>query len=341
MSAPTPVSTVTRTPAAPGLHVVLGAGPVARAVAAELLRHPGTMVRIASRSGRAVEGAEAHAADLADTDQAVRACAGAATVTFAAAPAYTRWRQEFPALQENAIGGAAQAGAVLVAAENLYGYGRARTLPRTLPRTLREGDPETATTRKGAVRAAMSARLLAAHAAGEVRVAMVRASDLFGPAMAVSALGEHVWPPLLAGKPIGWIGDPDVPHTFTYLPDFARALVRAGAERHAWGRAWHAPSPPDRTPRETVAHAAQLAGLPEPRIRRVPRVALRGLALLSPLMREVAEMAYQFDAPFHVDASAWATAFGGAPTPWDGALAATLAAWGAETPNAGGLRDAA
>ncbi len=317
-------------PVAPGLHVVLGAGPVGRAVAAELLRHPGTSVRVASRSGTAVPGAEACIADASDIARTVAVCDGAATVTFAAAPAYTRWVQEFPALQQAAIRGAAATGAVLVSVENLYGYGRAGTL--------RDGDAQTATTRKGRVRAAMSKDLFDAHARGEVRATALRASDLFGPDMGTSALGDRVWPPLLAGKPIDWIGDPDAPHTFTYLPDFARALVRAGAEPAAWGRAWHVPSPQDRTPREVFDHAARIAGLPPPRIRRMPRALLRGLSFVSPLMREVAEMSYQFEAPFHMDASDWAATFADAATPWDAALHETLVAWGGA---AGGQRDAA
>ena len=305
----------------PGLHVILGAGPVGRAVAAEMRRHAGTRVRVASRSGRAVVGAEVVACDLTDPAQAARACEGAETVTFAAAPAYTLWTQDFPALQDAAIHAAAGADAVLVSVENLYGYGRAGVM--------REDDPLAATTRKGRVRAQMTRRLLAAHDAGEVRAVIVRASDLFGPGMAVSSLGERVWPPLIAGRPLGWIGDPDAPHTFTYLPDFARALVRAGAEPSTWGRAWHAPSPPDRTPRKIAAHAAQLIGRPEPTICRMPRLALRALALVSPVLREVAEMAYQFEIPFHMDASSWSAAFGDMPTPWDDALRDTLAAWGA------------
>jgi nucleoside-diphosphate-sugar epimerase len=150
--------------------------------------------------------------------------------------------------------------------------------------------------------------------------------------MAVSALGERVWPALIAGKTVGWIGDPDAAHTFTYLPDFARALVRAGAEPDAWGRAWHAPSPEDRTPREVLDHAARLLGHPPPRIRPMPRWALSGLALVSPLLREVAEMAYQFEAPFHMDGTAWASAFGDASMAWEDALRTTLAGWGATVP---------
>ena len=324
------------TPVAPGLHVVLGAGPVGRAVAAELLRHDGTRVRLVSRSGGGDDRAprlERAAADLSDPARAVSACAGAVTVTFAAAPAYTRWPEDFPALQEAAIRGTAEAGAVLVAVENLYAYGRAGTL--------REGAPLAATTRKGRVRAAMSAHLLAAHATGDLRATAGRASDLFGPGMAVSALGERVWPTLLAGGKVGWIGDPDAPHSFTYLPDYARALVRLGAEPAAWGRTWHVPSPPDRSARAILAEAAALAGVAPPRVRRMPGLALWLMARVSPLLREVEEMAYQFEAPFRTDASDFAAAFGQPATPWDAALAETLRAWGAKTITASERSDAA
>ena len=323
------------TPVAPRLHVVVGAGPVGRAVAAELLRHDGTRVRLVSRSGGGDRAPrfEPVAADLADPARAVAACAGAATVTFAAAPAYTRWPEDFPALQDAAIRGAAEAGAVLVAVENLYGYGCAGTL--------REDDPLAATTRKGRVRAEMNARLLTAHATGDLRATAGRASDLFGPGMAVSALGEQVWPALLAGRAVSWIGDPDAPHTFTHLPDYARALVRLGAEPAAWGRAWHVPSPPDRSARAILAEAAAMAGVASPRMRRLPGFALRLMARVSPLLREVEEMAYQFETPFRMDASDFAATFGQPATPWDAALADTLRAWGAGSLAASERSDAA
>lgn len=323
-----------RPPVAPGLHVVLGAGPVGRAVARELLGHPRTSVRLASRSGRAVDAAlaadprvEVLAADLADPEGTIAACRDAATVTFAAAPPYPRWPELFPALQENAIRGAAEAGAALVAVENLYGYGRTGAL--------READPLAATTRKGAVRAAMSARLFEAHREGRVRAAAGRASDLFGPGMAVSALGARVWPRLIAGRAVAWIGDPDAPHSFTYLPDFARALVRLGAEERAWGRAWHVPSPPDRSARAVISHAAGLIGRPAPRVRRVPKPVLRLMGLVSPTVREVAEMSYQFEAPLHMRADDCIAAFGEEATGWDEALRETLRAWGAASALAG------
>jgi nucleoside-diphosphate-sugar epimerase len=52
-----------------------------------------------------------------------------------------------------------------------------------------------------------------------------RATDFFGPGVSVSALGERFWPALLSGKPVDWVGNPDAPHSFAYLPDLAAAYV--------------------------------------------------------------------------------------------------------------------
>lgn len=300
------------------LHVIIGAGVLGRAIAAQLVAQ-GQRVRIVTRSGTAQPGAEACRADVMQPDQARFACSGAAVVYQCAAPAYQHWQRDFPRLQENVLQGAIDAGAVLVAAENLYGYGVAGRIDETMPLI--------AATRKGRTRAAMSSRLFEAHARGEARVVAGRASDFFSPSVHMSVLGERTWPQFLAGKPVDWFGDPDQPHSFTYLPDFARALIRLGEEERAWGRAWHVPTLPAITPRQVLAKAAELAGLPEPRLRRTPKWLMRALGLVIPAAGETVEMAYSYNAPFIMDDSDWRRLFADRPTDWSAALQATLAYW--------------
>jgi hypothetical protein len=61
---------------------------------------------------------------------------------------------------------------------------------------------------------------------------------------------------------------------------------------------------------------------------------LQALGLFNPLLREVAEMAYQFEQPFIMDGSKFTRAFGGAPTPLPEAIAATVAWFRQRTTNA-------
>ena len=78
-------------------------------------------------------------------------------------------------------------------------------------------------------------------------------------------------PALRAGRTVRLPGPLDVPHTFTYTGDVARALITLGRDERAWGRAWHVPSPPPVTMRELVRRAARVGGFAEPTVRSIPR----------------------------------------------------------------------
>jgi len=217
------------------------------------------------------------------------------------------------------LAAAERTGALLVVLENLYGYGPAGGRPMT------EDLPLAATTVKGATRAAMTAELLAAAEAGRVRLAIGRASDFFGPGVTRgSVLGERVFGNALAGRRADFIGNPDLPHTYSYVPDIAAGLATLGTDARAAGQVWHLPGPPTVTTRALLDLVAREIGHPVG-IRAVPKLAVRALGLVNPMLRELAEMAYEFDEPFVLGTSKYETAFGAAGTPLADAIAATLA----------------
>lgn len=231
-------------------------------------------------------------------------------------------------LQEGAIAAARQTGAILVAAENLYGYGVAGELTESMPLK--------ATTKKGAVRACMSHRLFEAHHGGEIRAVSGRASDFFGPGVTQSAVGDRFWPDLLKERRINWFGDPDVLHSFTYLPDFARALIVLGRRSDTWGRAWHVPSLEPLSIRALAERAAQIGGIARPRIRRTPRFVLRLVGLVLPAASELIEMEYAFDRDFILSQDNWDANFDLRATDLNAALAETIDAWRREARYDGG-----
>jgi nucleoside-diphosphate-sugar epimerase len=296
--------------------VVLGAGPVGRSVAAALVAR-GIRPRVVTRSGTTIDGAQPCQADVADSDGA-RAAVSRATVVFQCAqPAYHRWGKDFPDIQRSVVHACEASGAVLVAIENLYGYG-----PVSVPMT--EDLPMMPTTRKGAVRAAMWTDLLDAHRSGRVRVAAVRASDFFGTGVRDSAFGERFFAPLVSGGKAQLLGSPQARHAITYVPDLAEAAVRVAEDPSAWGRAWHAPTAPAITQLALVEAAARAAGV-APAFVAVKPWQLRLVGAVNPGARETVEMLYEFDRDFVVDSSAFETHFGQRPTPLDRALAETVA----------------
>jgi hypothetical protein len=77
-----------------------------------------------------------------------------------------------------------------------------------------------------------------------------------------------------------------------------------------------------------VEELARLAGT-RPRIGGLPKLALRAVGVFNPTVRELLEMAYEFEEPFVVDSSRIA-ALGVRATPIPEALERTLAAYRAD-----------
>ncbi|MFE7510717.1 NAD-dependent epimerase/dehydratase family protein [Streptomyces sp. NPDC057540] len=306
-------------------HVVFGSGAVGTAVAEALVRR-GESVRIVNRSGRAdvPDGVEIAAGDAADPAFTTAVAAGAAVVYQALNPPYHRWQQEFPALQAGVLAAAEAARARMVSMDNVYCYGPPGGRPFT------EDTPDAATTRKGRLRGAMARDLLAAHEAGRVEVAIGRASDYFGPrGGAQSNLGDLVFPALLAGRTATVLGDPDQPHTYSFLPDIGEALALLGRHPDAAGRVWHLPNDPGtRTTRALVDLAHRATGRPgSARLRRMPTVALYALGAVNRTVRELIEMRYEFAEPFVVDSTRIRDELGAVATPVEEALERTAAAY--------------
>jgi len=304
------------------LHVIIGAGPVGSATAARLAGQ-GEKVRVLTRSGAgpAIGGVENIAVDATDRERLTDLAAGAAVLYNCASPPYHRWPQEWPPLAASALTAAERADAVLVTMSNLYGYG-----PPAHP--MKESDPLAATGPKGKTRAAVWTQALAAYQAGRVRATEARASDFFGPGVrGQSPIGQRSIPRLLDGRAVSVLGDPDIPHSWTYVPDIAAALVTLGTDERAWGRAWHVPTGPPLTQRETYAALARIAAVPAPELRVIRPWVIRAAGLAVPYLREFGEVAYQFTRPFVVDSAAFQATFGAVPTPVDQALSATLTWW--------------
>jgi nucleoside-diphosphate-sugar epimerase len=302
------------------LHVVLGATGGAGGALVRELAGGGHRVRAVSRKPTAdlPEGVEQLAADAANPVQARTACEAATVVYHCVQPPYERWAAEFPSLTQSIADAAAAAGARLVYADNLYAYG-----PVDGPIT--EDLPAQPTTSKGRIRALMAERLLAAHRSGTLRVAIARSSDYYGPGGANSVVGDILFGAAAAGKRARWLGRMDVSHSLNYLPDVARALIILGARPEAPGEVWHLPAAEPVTGRGFVELIAAALGGPV-KVTATSRLALRLAGLFDPRARESAEMLYQWERPFVLDASKFQRAFGPfEPTPHHQAVATTVA----------------
>lgn len=301
------------------LHVIFGTGPVGRSVARELVAQ-GKQVRAVNRSGKAAlpSSVQVCKGDASDPVQTRQLAQGASHLYFCVNPPYTEWLERFPPMQSAVIQAAEASAAKLIVMENVYAYGDTNGQP------LLEDMPYLAHTRKGKLRAAMSQELMAAHEAGRIRVVMGRASDFFGPEVLESSMGERVLYPAVVGKAAQVMGNMEMPHSHTYMPDVGKALVILGQHESALGQAWHIPSLPAIPMRQMIEMIYKEAGYPT-KIQAMPKLMLKTLRYVVPILREVDEMMYEFEKPFVLDHSKFARAFGDHSTPLEQAIKATVA----------------
>jgi nucleoside-diphosphate-sugar epimerase len=306
-----------------GLYVVTGAGPVGWTVA-EQLAERGDRVRVLTRSGGGPDHPhiEKLKADVSNRGLLGDAFDGAAAVfhcIHGSSYSAAAWERELPAAEAAVLAAAGAAGAVVVFPESLYSYSNPGQV-------MTEDSPREAAGGKRGVRAA----LLRAREVSATDTVSVVAGDFFGPRVRSSHAGERMVPAILTRRPLQVVGSADQPHSFTYVPDLAAAMIRAAAQPELWNRVLHAPTNPPLTQRQ-IAHAfAAAAGVPGTKVHTVPGWVLRSLGLFSADMRELGETLYQFQRPFVMDSTASEEQLGLRPTPLHVAAATTVEWWRSE-----------
>lgn len=301
-------------------HVILGSGQIGTELARALRAEGHEVVSVRRNAGKGgADGVRVVGGNVADRTFAAEVARGADVLYHVMNPAYHRWAEELPPLTDGVLHAARTSGARLVVLDNLYMHGRMDGQP------MHEGSPQVPCSKKGALRKAMGERFLEAHARGEVRVTIGRASDFVGPGIVQAHFGERFFQRVFAGKAGECLGPTSIPHAFTYGPDVVRGLVTLGREERALGRVWHLPTLPARPVDAWTEALSRALGIPL-RTSVVPGWVLSLLGLFVPEMRELKEMRYQWEAPYLVDDTRFREAFGIEPTPFEAQVQAT-AAW--------------
>jgi nucleoside-diphosphate-sugar epimerase len=305
---------------------IFGYGPTGRASAARLLSE-GREVIVAQRNAPPdlPRGATFAPVDALDREAVVKAVRGSGqfVVTIGFPYSGILWRDMWPKAMSNFVAACKATGGRMVFVDNLYIYG-----PQTTPLT------ETMSLSnyglKPAARSAATRVWLAAAAAGEARVAALRAPDFYGPGVGLSFLGDTSIGKLAQGKPAIFVGSPGVLHDYAYVPDIARAVTTLlAAPDSAFGQAWHMPCAPIRTTRDILQITADTLDV-KLRISAMPAWMLGPSAIFSPFLRELKEMRFQWDRPYQVDASRFKAAFWSDVTPFETGVPETARAFRAE-----------
>lgn len=279
-----------------------------------------SLVRASSAQG-ATPGTEIVEIDARDTQSVVAAADGADVVLYALNVPYTQWGRLALPFADTAIAAARENRATLVFPGNLYNHGAG------MPARIDEATPMRPTSRKGAIRVAVEARMREAAQAG-LRTIILRAGDYFGGQGTGSWFDRIIVKEIAAGR-LTYPGPLDVIHEWAYLPDLAQALVELVERRDrlppfaTFGFAGHAVSG-----RQFLA-AISRACRRDFKIDLMPWRLLKLMGVVVPVFRELAEISYLWSTPHAIDGARLAEIIGDLPrTPLDQAIAASLTTLG-------------
>lgn len=281
------------------MQTILGAnGVIGRALSTQLPQYS-NRIRQVSRSPKPVNATdELFNADLLDPKATADAVAGSEITYLVAGLKYDHkvWQEQWPRVMRNAIDACKRHGSALIFFDNVYAYGRVNG-------AMTENTPYNPCSRKGEVRARIATTLMDEMKRGELRGAIVRAADFYGPGATLSVTHSTVTERLKAGRTPQWIGNAKALHTFTYTRDAGRSLALIGNTPSAYGQEWHAlTSKEPMTGEQYVRIACELARRPYA-LQVAPRWMLRLMGVFVPVVRESIEMLYQFEYDYRFDSS--------------------------------------
>lgn len=306
---------------------ILGAGGAISNELGKLLADSATPFRLVSKKAVPDSAAiQVISADLTKLDQTVEATRGASIVFLTAGLQYNHkaWAEFWPRIMNNTIEACKRAGARLVFFDNVYMYGRVHG-------PMMETTPFTPCSRKGEIRAQLATALAGQWQAGNLTAMIARCADFYGPGAAHGIPNVLLFEPYSKGQSAMCLVRDDMPHSYTYTPDAALALLTLTTRESAWNQTWHLPTAPAPLTGKQFILAAAEAMNTRPKYRVLSPLLVRIGGIFNPMVREIHEMLYQNDSPYIFDSQKFAQAFGMAATPYDQGIRATAKSYSSHT----------
>jgi nucleoside-diphosphate-sugar epimerase len=294
---------------------ILGAnGIVGKTLTEELKKQQvTTKLRLVAREyeNKSVDGVEYVAADLLDetaTDNAVR---GSELVYLTVGLPYRTvvWKTAWPKLIDNVLSACSKNNAKLVFFDNVYVYG-------LVDGPMTEETPVRPNSQKGEIRKTMQDMILRAIEQKQVTAVIAKSADYYGPDAKLSLFYINNIEKILKGKKPGWMGNPSLLHSFTYLPDAAKALIELGLSNKADNQVWHLPTAKPLTGNDYMKILTDVMHVPNS-FTKFNKFMMRLVGLFNADAKEVVEMFYQYDHDYIFDSSKFEKTFLTKPTSYD------------------------
>jgi len=298
------------------MQTILGGGGVIGTELAISLRDFTDKIRIVSRNPKKVnETDELMSADLSRRNEVFKAVEGSEIVYITIGFDYNlkTWKEKWPTFMQNVIDACKKFHSKLVFFDNIYMY------DQNYLGNMMEETPINPVSKKGKVRAKVAEMITDEFGKGQLMALIARSADFYGPKNDNSALVIMVFDNFKKGKKANWFARVDKIHNYTFTPDAAKGTAILGNTPDAYNQVWHLPTTSSRLLGiqwiDLIAKEMNV----KPKYMVMPIWLMGIIGIFVPVIKELKEMAYQYDRDYFFNSTKFEKKFNFKPTsPIDG-----------------------
>ncbi|NVJ85745.1 MAG: NAD-dependent epimerase/dehydratase family protein [Algoriphagus sp.] len=291
--------------------VILGAnGNIAQIVSKELHQKGWEIVQF-SRNPKKVNGSDQLVkGNLLDPLNVENACEGADIVFLLAGVTYNTksWQEEWPKIMRNTLDACITHSSKLVFFDNMYACDPSSSSHLT------ENTPLNPSSKKGRVRMEILQMLWREVAEENIKAIVTRSADFYGPNAKNSFLNELVIEKMKSGKSPQWLYNGAKRHSFTYIPDAAKATAFLALQGDSWNQTWNLPTDSSYPSGEEIVDILNRQLSLDKKLKVLPGWTIWILGFFVPALKEIRELQYQLDQDYCLDSSKFEKTFNWKPT---------------------------
>ncbi len=303
------------------MQTILGAGGDIGTSLAKELKHYSEKIRLVARRPQQVNGDdELIAADLLNAPAVSEAVKGSEIVYLTVGLKYDLriWQAQWPVIMQNVIDACVRHDSKLVFFDNVYMYDQGAIPDMT------EDSRLNPPSKKGAVRLQLVTRINAAMANHNLRALIARSADFYGPGSKNGVLNVLMLDPVAKGKKANWQANAHKIHSFTYIPDAARATALLGNTDAAYQQVWHLPTSSERLTGKQFIELANGIRKQKSTYRLLSPFLLLLGGMFDRTIRELVEMQYQNDQDYFFNSEKFCRTFQFTPTRYEDGISEVL-----------------
>lgn len=208
------------------------------------------------------------------------------------------WKQTWIPFIKNVIASCLEHNSKLVFFDNVYAIGGDNV------NHIKENSPISPTSKKGEIRAEVDRLILESIDKNNLQAIIARAPDFYGgTSRQNSIIMNTVFDNFEKGKKAQWFCNAKVIHSMGYVPELAKGTAMLGNSPKAYNQIWNLPTDTQKiTGEEWIQLFAAEMGTKN-NYTVLPNWLMKFVGFFNPIIKEVAEMNYQYDRDYYFDSS--------------------------------------